>query len=301
MRNKKLLLLLVLGIVLGISSKNNLLEYYYCKKAEKQISKSKYDLAIENYKKALSVSGNKKIVSNIIKTLYMNKNYEEIIKLENDENFIKGNTYVYLSNENNNQYKEALDNYRKEMLEKDTPDINVKKNYEIIYNLLNQKNQDDKQNQENKNSDKNSQNQEKNKRNSEDNSQENKETSNEKEKNQENQESKDKKNKDKENNSSNQNNTDNEENKNTNSQTSDNKTDKKDKTDNLNKNENNNENSENSEMDKIKNTSKREKDIIKQAEIKAILQRMETEEKQAFKNNERVMYKTNPNNNKNSW
>lgn len=313
MKNKKMLFVLVLGVILSFLSKNNLIEYYYCKKAEKEIVKERYSQAIENYQKALKFTNNKnsgKILSNIIKTYYMEKKYDEIVKLDGDENFIKGNSYVYLSNEKENKYKEALESYKKDMLEKD--DINIKKNYEIIYNLSNQQNQDSKQKQENQNSDKNSENQENKNQN---NSQENKENSNNSDENEKNQEDNNKQ--DKQNNSANQENKnedgkqDNKDNgqdkqDNKNSGNSNEKNDaenKKDKdTKSNDKNENDSKNGENSKDFETGKNIENSESSIKEAELKAILQRMEAEEKQAFKNNERVMYKSNSDkNNKNSW
>lgn len=313
MKNKKMLFVLVLGVILSFLSKNNLIEYYYCKKAEKEIVKERYSQAIENYQKALKFTNNKnsgKILSNIIKTYYMEKKYDEIVKLDGDENFIKGNSYVYLSNEKENKYKEALESYKKDMLEKD--DINIKKNYEIIYNLSNQQNQDSKQKQENQNSDKNSENQENKNQN---NSQENKENSKNSDENEKNQEDNNKQ--DKQNNSANQENKnedgkqDNKDNgqdkqDNKNSGNSDEKNDaenKKDKDTKSNeKNENDSKNGENSKDFETGKNIENSESSIKEAELKAILQRMEAEEKQAFKNNERVMYKSNSDkNNKNSW
>lgn len=315
MKNKKMLFVLVLGVILSFLSKNNLIEYYYCKKAEKEIVKERYSQAIENYQKALKFTNNKnsgKILSNIIKTYYMEKKYDEIVKLDGDENFIKGNSYVYLSNEKENKYKEALESYKKDMLEKD--DINIKKNYEIIYNLSNQQNQDSKQKQENQNSDKNSENQE-NKNQNQNNSQENKENSNNSDENEKNQEDNNKQ--DKQNNSANQENKnedgkqDNKDNgqdkqDNKNSGNSNEKNDaenKKDKDTKSNeKNENDSKNGENSKDFETGKNIENSESSIKEAELKAILQRMEAEEKQAFKNNERVMYKSNSDkNNKNSW
>lgn len=306
MKNKKMLFVLVLGVILSFLSKNNLIEYYYCKKAEKEIVKERYSQAIENYQKALKFTNNKnsgKILSNIIKTYYMEKKYDEIVKLDGDENFIKGNSYVYLSNEKENKYKEALESYKKDMLEKD--DINIKKNYEIIYNLSNQQNQDSKQKQENK----------ENKNQNQNNSQENKENSNNSDKNEKNQEDNNKQ--DKQNNSTNQENKnedgkqDNKDNgqdkqDNKNSGNSDEKNDiknKKDKdTKSNDKNENDSKNGENFKDFETGKNIENSESSIKEAELKAILQRMEAEEKQAFKNNERVMYKSNSDkNNKNSW
>lgn len=313
MKNKKMLFVLVLGVILSFLSKNNLIEYYYCKKAEKEIVKERYSQAIENYQKALKFTNNKnsgKILSNIIKTYYMEKKYDEIVKLDGDENFIKGNSYVYLSNEKENKYKEALESYKKDMLEKD--DINIKKNYEIIYNLSNQQNQDSKQKQENQNSDKNSENQENKNQN---NSQENKENSNNSDENEKNQEDNNKQ--DKQNNSANQENKnedgkqenkdngqDKQDNKNSgNSNEKNDAENKKDKdTKSNDKNENDSKNGENSKDFETGKNIENSESSIKEAELKAILQRMEAEEKQAFKNNERVIYKSNSDkNNKNSW
>ncbi|WP_288218007.1 hypothetical protein [uncultured Fusobacterium sp.] len=314
MKNKIIafLILIISAIFLFKNiSKTNL--YLDISKGNKALTNKEYEKSRNIYNKILSKVQNPGIESNILKSFYQEKKYDDVVKSKSDENFLKGNSYVYLSkNQDKEQLKKALAEYKKAM--KSSDDINIKKNYELTLKYLNeqqnnQQNQDKNQQNDN-NEDKNKQNQNNNNNNQKSNDQNN--SKNEKNNNQE-----------KDNNNSNQQNSDNKDNKNRNNDKThsqnnqqNNKDEQKENSNNQNQQNNSNkqENKQNEQNDDRnhdnKNTPQNTNSLptnenlsneqIKNNEIKAILQRLEGNEKQSFKNNERVI-NIGDNNNPNKW
>jgi len=67
---------------------------------------------------------------------YNGEEYDKLIEIHGDEGFLRGNSYAYLGERESNpekrieNYEKALDEYKSAM--KESGDINIKKNYEII-------------------------------------------------------------------------------------------------------------------------------------------------------------------------
>lgn len=280
MRNKIVAtIFLVASIILVIKSLNPLKIYNFVEKGNSFIKEEKYSNGREEYKKALKLRENNQIKLNVLKSFYSEKNYEEVTKSDVEEGFLKGNSYVYLGDnsqdKNKEFYEKALEEYKLAM--KTSDDINIKKNYELtlkkLEDMSNQQNQDNQQNQEDKSSQSNEKNQSSNNK-----EQEKKENSSqEKQNNEKEQESNSQPNE--------QNNKQNE--------------------DNTQENENQNESSDKKENNQNSNTAPQNmkepsQEEIREQEVRAILKRLEGNEKQSFKNNERVM-DINSNNPSNRW
>lgn len=203
-----------------------------------------------------------------------------ILKLKRDKaieepgylKFINGNSLV-----KENKTKEALEEYKLAM---DTnEDINIKKNFEIIKNKVedekqNQQQDNNQENQDQKNNENQQQNQQKDQQNNKDkkdNPQDNQKQS-ENQKNNENQQ---------------QNQQENKQNKND-SQDNNEKNDKQ-----------NNEQNKGSAPKELTPEEKAMKQ--KEEELRSIMQRLEGNEKQAFKNNERVLNTSENKNSENRW
>lgn len=246
MRNKIVAtIFLVASIILVIKSLNPLKIYNFVEKGNSFIKEEKYSNGREEYKKALKLRENNQIKLNVLKSFYSEKNYEEVTKSDVEEGFLKGNSYVYLgdnSQENPEQNQNSKDN-------------------------------NNSQNQEDKSSQSNEKNQSSNNK-----EQEKKENSSqEKQNNEKEQESNSQPNE--------QNNKQNE--------------------DNTQENENQNESSDKKENNQNSNTAPQNmkepsQEEIREQEVRAILKRLEGNEKQSFKNNERVM-DINSNNPSNRW
>ncbi|MHA5067552.1 hypothetical protein [Cetobacterium somerae] len=183
--------------------------------------------------------------------------------------FMNGNSLV-----KENKTKEALEEYKLAM---DTnEDINIKKNFEIIKNKVDEEKQNQQQdNQQNQDQD------QQDKNNSQDNNKQNDQKNNE-------QNNKDKK-------DDQQNNQKQDENQN-----------KKDNNNNQQQNQQENQNdSQNNEPNKgstPKELTPEEKAMKqKEEELRSIMQRLEGNEKQAFKNNERVLNTSENKNSENRW
>ena len=321
MRNKIVAtIFLVASIILVIKSLNPLKIYNFVEKGNSFIKEEKYSNGREEYEKALKLRENNQVKLNILKSFYSEKNYEEVTKSDVEEGFLKGNSYVYLGDnsqdKNKEFYEKALEEYKLAM--KTSDDINIKKNYELtlkkLEDMSNQQNQDNQQNQEDKQEKQNKENQNNN-QNQQNNSQENSEqnqnskdnndSQNQEDKssqsNEENQSSNNKEQEKKE--SSSQENQNNEKEQESNSQQ--NEQNNKQNEDNTQENENQNESSDKKENNQNSNTAPQNmkepsQEEIREQEVRAILKRLEGNEKQSFKNNERVM-DINSNNPSNRW
>lgn len=318
MRNKIVAtIFLVASIILVIKSLNPLKIYNFVEKGNSFIKEEKYSNGREEYKKALKLRENNQIKLNVLKSFYNEKNYEEVTKSDVEEGFLKGNSYVYLGDnsqdKNKEFYEKALEEYKLAM--KTSDDINIKKNYELtlkkLEDMSNQQNQDNQQNQEDKQEKQNKENQ-----NQQNNSQENPEqnqnskdnnnSQNQEDKssqsNEKNQSSNNKEQEKKENSSQEKQN--NEKEQESNSQPNEQNNNKQNE-DNTQENENQNESSDKKENNQNSNTAPQNmkepsQEEIREQEVRAILKRLEGNEKQSFKNNERVM-DINSNNPSNRW
>ena len=310
MKNKKYIWIgtFVLSVLLLTYSYKDIKLYYYVKMGNKNYYSKNYEKAIEYYKKALKIKEDYNIRINLIITDYQMKNYKKVLESSVEDGFLKGNSLVFISEKNQNNIedlKKSLEYYKEEILTND--DINIKKNYEIIENRLKeqQKNQDNQNNdnnqQENKDK-KQNQNSDSEKDKNNNNNQQNNQSQNNDKQNQE------QTNKENSNNSqSNQNNNDNQNNldKNNNEQNNsqenlDNSDKEKSKNNDQEKNQNSNSennknsNSQNSSLDNPQQTKQ-------QKELQLILKNIEKNEKQSFKNNERLIGVENESDTKNKW
>lgn len=188
--------------------------------------------------------------------------------------FMNGNSLV-----KENKTKEALEEYKLAM---DTnEDINIKKNFEIIKNKVDE----EKQNQDQKNNENQQQNQQQDqqdKNNSQDNNKQNDQKNNE------------------------QNNKDKKDDQQNNQKQDENQNKKDDNNNNQQQNQQENQNdSQNNEPNKgstPKELTPEEKAMKqKEEELRSIMQRLEGNEKQAFKNNERVLNTSENKNSENRW
>ena len=323
MRNKIVAtIFLVASIILVIKSLNPLKIYNFIEKGNSFIKEEKYSNGREEYENALKLKENNQVKLNVLKSFYSEKNYEEVTKSNVEEGFLKGNSYVYLGDnsqdKNKEFYKKALEEYKLAM--KTSDDINIKKNYELtlkkLEDMSKQQNQDNQQNQEDKQEKQNKENQNNNNQNQQNNSQENSEqnqnskdnnnSQNQEDKssqsNEKNQSSNNKEQEKKENSSQEKQN--NEKEQESNSQPNEQNNNKQNE-DNTQENENQNESSDKKENNQNSNTAPQNmkepsQEEIREQEVRAILKRLEGNEKQSFKNNERVM-DINSNNPSNRW
>ena len=323
MRNKIVAtIFLVTSIILVIKSLNPLKIYNFIEKGNSFIKEEKYSNGREEYENALKLRENNQVKLNDLKSFYSEKNYEEVTKSNVEEGFLKGNSYVYLGDnsqdKNKEFYEKALEEYKLAM--KTSDDINIKKNYELtlkkLEDMSNQQNQDNQQNQEDKQEKQNKENQNNNNQNQQNNSQENSEQNqnskdnnnpqNQEDKssqsNEKNQSSNNKEQEKKENSSQEKQN--NEKEQESNSQPNEQNNNKQNE-DNTQENENQNESSDKKENNQNSNTAPQNmkepsQEEIREQEVRAILKRLEGNEKQSFKNNERVM-DINSNNPSNRW
>lgn len=308
--------ILILSIVALFNYYPSLKNYNYIKKGNKNTLAKEFDLGRENYKKSLDIEKNSRVDSNILKSFYFEKKYDEVVKAPADENFLKGNSYAYLGDQDAQNsksfYEKALAEYKLGMKKSD--DINIKKNYELILQKIKEsdkkeQNKDNKENKDQKDKEKNQDKQDQN----------NKQDQNKDQ--QQDQNNKQEQNRDQNNNTENQSQDkqkqDEKENKNSEQKQDSQKNgdeQKNSNSDNQNDNENKKQNSQ-PEKDDSKdpqeqkdnskgNSGQTEGEMsekeIKEQEIKAILKRLEGNEKQSFKNNERMM-NINNNNPSNRW
>lgn len=316
MKNKviSILLLLLSLFAFGINL-NSARAYYYTSKGNSFFKSENFEEARKNYELSLKLKDNLNVKKNIIKSFYEEKKYKEVIENESDEFFLRGNSYAFLGDslikenpeEAKKNYRLALEEYKKAMKQSD--DINIKKNYEIVLKKIEdlekeqQQNQDNqnKQDKQQENKDNNQQNQNnQNNQNNKDNQEQNQETNN-----QNNQNNQDKNNQ----NDQQQNNNDsNKQDQKDKSQDNKQENDKQNSSDNNNQKDNNNQDQQNNSGENQENSNqpqdqqdknqgggvstgdiKDSKEDIKKNEIGVILKRLEGNEKQSFKNNERVM------------
>ena len=304
MKNKKYIWIgfFVLSILLLTYSYKDIKLYYYVKMGNKNYYSKNYEKAIEYYEKALKIKEDYNIRINLIITDYQMKNYKKVLESSVEDGFLKGNSLVFISEKNQNNIedlKKSLEYYKEEILTND--DINIKKNYEIIENRLKeqQQNQDNQNNNNNQQENKDKkQNQNSNKNNSQ--SQDNKNQQNND--NNRGQDNKDNQNNDKQNQDQNKNN-----NEQNNSQKNLDNSDKE-KTKNNDQEKNQNSNSENEkERENNKNSNSQNSSLDKpqqtkqQKELQLMLKNLEKNEKQSFKNNERLIGVENESDTKNRW
>lgn len=298
MKNKKYIWIgfFVLSILLLTYSYKDIKLYYYVKMGNKNYYSKNYEKAIEYYEKALKIKEDYNIRINLIITDYQMKNYKKVLESPVENGFLKGNSLVFMSEKNQNNIenlKKSLEYYKEEILTND--DINIKKNYEIIENRLKEQQNQDNNQQENKDK---KQNQNSNKNNSQ--SQDNKNQQNND--NNRGQDNKDNQNNDKQNQDQNKNN-----NEQNNSQENLDNSDKE-KTKNNDQEKNQNSNSENEkERENNKNSNSQNSSLDKpqqtkqQKELQLMLKNLEKNEKQSFKNNERLIGVENESDTKNRW
>ena len=272
MKNKIIcLVILILSLVAFAASFNSTQAYYHNSRGNSFFKEKKFDEARDEYNKSLKIKESNEVRNNIIKSLYEEKKYKEITETPSTEYFIRGNSYAFLGDEAVQQnpeeaiknYKAALEEYKLAM--KTSNDVNIKKNYEIVLKKIGDLNKNqDQQNQENQ-KDKQDQNKDQNDKQDQQNKQ--------------NQQNQDKQN-DKQDQNKDQDNKQDQQNK-QNQQNQDKQNDKQDQ----NKDQNDKQNSiPQGEVQPIDS-----KDDVREGEVRAILKRLEGNEKQSFKNNERVI------------
>lgn len=298
MKNKKYIWIgsFVLSTLLLTYSYKDIKLYYYVKMGNKNYYSKNYEKAIEYYEKALKIKEDYNIRINLIITDYQMKNYKKVLESPVKNGFLKGNSLVFMSEKNQNNIenlKKSLEYYKEDILTND--DINIKKNYEIIESRLKEQQNQDNNQQENKDK---KQNQNSNKNNSQ--SQDNKNQQNND--NNRGQDNKDNQNNDKQNQDQNKNN-----NEQNNSQENLDNSDKE-KTKNNDQEKNQNSNSENEkERENNKNSNSQNSSLDKpqqtkqQKELQLMLKNLEKNEKQSFKNNERLIGVENESDTKNRW
>lgn len=316
MKNKKYIWIgsFVLSILLLTYSYKDIKLYYYVKMGNKNYYSKNYEKAIEYYEKALKIKEDYNIRINLIITDYQMKNYKKVLESPVENGFLKGNSLVFISEKNQNNIedlKKSLEYYKEEILTND--DVNIKKNYEIIENRLkeqqqNQDNQTNDNNQQENKDKKQNQNSDKNNSQSQDNKnqQNNNDNQGQDNKDKQNQEQ-NKNNQSNQNSNDNQNDLDRNNNEQNNSQENlDNSNKEKSKNNDQEKNQNSNSenkkerennknsNSQNSSLDKPQQTKQ-------QKELQLMLKNLEKNEKQSFKNNERLIGVENESDTKNRW
>ena len=302
MKNKKYIWIgfFVLSILLLTYSYKDIKLYYYVKMGNKNYYSKNYEKAIEYYEKALKIKEDYNIRINLIITDYQMKNYKKVLESPVKNGFLKGNSLVFMSEKNQNNtedLKKSLEYYKEEILT--SVDINIKKNYEIIENRLKEQ-----QNQDNQTSNNNQQENKDKKQNQNSGSRKDKNNNNNQQNNQS--QNNDKQNQD-QNNNDNQNNLDKNNNEQNNSQENlDNSNKEKSKNNDQEKNQNSNSENE-KERENNKNSSSQNSSLDKpqqtkqQKELQLMLKNLEKNEKQSFKNNERLIGVENESNTKNKW
>ena len=307
MKNKKYIWIgsFVLSILLLTYSYKDIKLYYYVKMGNKNYYSKNYEKAIEYYEKALKIKEDYNIRINLIITDYQMKNYKKVLESPVENGFLKGNSLVFMSEKNQNNTKDlkkSLEYYKEEILTNN--DINIKKNYEIIENRLKEQQQNQDNNQQENKDKKQSQNSDSEKDKNNNDNQQNNQSQDQNKNQQNNDDNQGKDNKDNQNNKQNQdqnkNNQSNQNdlNKNNNEQNNSNKEKSKnnnqDKNQNSNSENNKNSNSQNSSLDKPQQTKQ-------QKELQLMLKNLEKNEKQSFKNNERLIGVENESDTKNRW
>lgn len=269
MRSKILsITILILSIIVIFSSFNSLKSYLLIKNGNKFFNTQEYQNSRDKYNEALKLMDNMEIKHNILKSFYGEKKYDDVITSPAIDGFLKGNSYAFLATstpeKSKEKYEKALEEYKQAM--KISSDVNIKKNYELVLKKLEDENKQQNQNKQEQ------------KKEQQQNKQDNKTNNN-----------KQQKDKDSEQQNQNKNST---ENKTDNKDSKDKQKEKQEQNNKQNEKDRNEQPSENSSNNSEKNQKELEKNgenKVKEDEIKAILKRLEGNEKQAFKNNERVM------------
>lgn len=259
MRNKLSLIGLLASLLLLIMGYQEMRDYYYMSRGNALFEDKKYDTAIESYSKIESDTAKE----NIEKVLYSKKEYGKIVE-EGADGFLKGNSLIYTKS---NELNEVLELYKDKMLLSE--DLAIKKNYEIVLGMIEK--QQDQEKQDKKEPNKEEKNENKGKQEKEES--QNKEEKEQRDSNREQGENKD--NKDKKENDKKDDMVDKKDNKANKSEQSDSE-EKKSK-------------EEKKEEKGSKDSSVEASQSQEEKELRAILQRLETEENQAFKNNERLL------------
>lgn len=322
MKNKKYLFIsiFITSLLFIIFSYKDMMIYYYVKMGNKNYYSKNYDKAREYYEKALNIKDDYGIRINLIINDYEAKEYKKVLENPVNAGFIKGNSIVKLSeNNNSNEPKEekqeetlekSLEYYKSAMIE--NSDMNIKKNYEIVLKKLennqqNQNNQDKNQDKQDKKDNQNKNDQQKD-NNKKDNQQQNNQDKNNQNNNEQNQEN----NKDNQNQNNNQDNQQNQNNKDKqNNQDNNQQQDKNQNNDNQqnnqenqnsqdNQNENQNQNQQQSQSNSQPQSPKDIEKARDKKELEMALKKLEGNEKQSFKNNERLIG-VGKNDTKNRW
>ena len=285
--------------------------YFNISSGNSKFRDKKFDDSRKVYEHILKDKDIDILKKNILRSFYEEKKYDELLKSKYKDGFLKGNSYVYTSAKSQDKKEiltKALEQYKEGM--KESEDINIKKNYEIVLKMLNEEqNKDNKQDQKN-NQQQDKQDQQQNKDNK-DNQKDNKQDQNnnqqqDKQDQQQNKDNKDsqKDNKQDQKNNQQQDKQDQQQNKNNKDNQKDNKQDQKNnqQQDKQNQQQNNEKQQPDKDMNSDKSkekymsgvpqemeTQKLSKEDMKKAEIRAILKRLEGNEKQSFKNNERFI------------
>lgn len=276
MRSKILsITILILSIIVIFSSFNSLKSYLLIKNGNKFFNTQEYQNSRDKYNEALKLMDNMEVKHNILKSFYGEKKYDDVITSPAIDGFLKGNSYAFLATstpeKSKEKYEKALEEYKQAM--KISSDVNIKKNYELVLKKLEDENKQQNQNKQEQ------------KKEQQQNNQDNKTNNN----NNNNNNNKQQKDKDSEQQNQNKNST---ENKTDNKDSKDKQKEKQEQNNKQNEKDRNEQPSENSSNNSEKNQKELEKNgenKVKEDEIKAILKRLEGNEKQAFKNNERVM------------
>lgn len=266
MKNKIICLaILVLSLVAFAASFNSTQAYYHNNKGNSFFKENKFEEARDEYNKSLKIKENNEVRNNIIKSLYEEKKYKDITETPSTEYFIRGNSYAFLGDEAVQKnpeeaikaYKAALEEYKLAM--KTSSDVNIKKNYEIVLKKIEDLNNQNQQNQD-------KQNEKQNQNKDQDNKQEQQNQQNQNKQNEKQDQNKDQDNKQ-------------------NQQNQDKQNEKQDQ----NKDQDNEENGKQNSVPQGEVQPIDSKDEGRESEVRAILKRLEGNEKQSFKNNERVI------------
>ena len=307
------LVILILSLVAFAASFNSTQAYYHNSRGNSFFKEKKFDEARDEYNKSLKIKESNEVRNNIIKSLYEEKKYKEITETPSTEYFIRGNSYAFLGDEAVQQnpeeaiknYKAALEEYKLAM--KTSSDINIKKNYEIVLkkiedlNSQNQQNQDNQKDKQDQNKDQDNKKDQQNQDKQNDKQDQNKDQDNKQDQqNNQNQDkqdqNKDQDNKQDQQNNQNQQNQDKQNDKQDLNKDQDNKQDQQNNQNQQNQDKQNDKQDQNKDQNDKQNSIPQgevqpidSKDDVREGEVRAILKRLEGNEKQSFKNNERVI------------
>jgi len=147
---KKINIALILSLLVMYMGYEGARGYILLKKGARLSAGGEYDMADEVYDRLAVGIFSREALRNKVINLYRAGRYEEITKIEGEEKFIRGNSYSHLGDQSNGvreeNYKKSLEKYRLAMEE--TSDINIKINYEIVMKKLKDQEQKQKQKEE---------------------------------------------------------------------------------------------------------------------------------------------------------